>query len=291
MKRNNILIILISIIIVFLLILLFNEFKNKDDKIPNIIHFCFGLKEQTEEFYFSYYLSILSAKLLNNPDKMYFYYHYEPYGKWWNSAKQLVILEKVEIPQYWGKKPLTKIAHKADKIRMDKLYEIGGIYLDIDTISVRPYIHLLNNECVLGLEKDKNGNIIGICNAIMFTSPKSKFFEIWLSEYENNFNSHGWAEASIILPYKIYEKNKNTVKLLNNTSFFYPAWDEVDKIFKDSAEINSKLITLHLWETKSMDYLKNINIKWVYNNKDTLYAKIIFKLINENKLLDYIQPE
>ena len=291
MKRNNIIIILILIIIIFVILILCDLLKNKADKIPNVIHFCFGLKEQTEEFYFSYYLSILSAKLLNNPDKMYFYYYYEPYGKWWDSAKKLVILEKVDIPKYWGKKPLTKIAHKADKIRMDKLYQRGGIYLDIDTISVRPYRHLLNNQCVLGLERDKNGKILGICNAIMLTTSNSKFFELWLSEYEKNFDSDGWGEASIELPYKIYENNKNTVKLLDNTSFFYPSWVEIDKIFKDKAEINKDLIILHLWESKSMEYLKIINIKWVYNNKDTLYSKIVFKLIKHNNLLDYISPE
>ena len=48
--------------------------------INNIIHFVFGLKEQTEDFLFSYYLAILSAIVVNNPDKVYFYYHYEPKG-------------------------------------------------------------------------------------------------------------------------------------------------------------------------------------------------------------------
>jgi hypothetical protein len=302
MKINNISFILICIITLFFIFIIYNGLEKYDgfsvndvftnnNKIPNIIHFCFLTEnlEKAEEFYFFYYLAILSAKLLNNPDKIYFYYNYEPYGKWWDSAKKLVTLEKVDVPEYWGKHQLIKMAHKADKIRMDKLYERGGIYLDMDTISVRSYAHLLNNECVLGLEKDKNGKIIGICNAVMLTSPKSKFFKLWLLEYENHFVPNGWAEASIILPYKIYENNKDTLTLLNNTSFFYPSWEEIDKIFKESAEINSDLIVLHLWQSKSVQYLKNMNIQWVYNNKHTLYSKIIIKLITENKLLDYIR--
>ena len=56
--------------------------------INNIIHFVFGLKEQTEDFLFSYYLAILSAIVVNNPDKVYFYYHYEPKGKWWEKIKK-----------------------------------------------------------------------------------------------------------------------------------------------------------------------------------------------------------
>ena len=49
--------------------------------IPNIIHFVFGLKEQKEEFLFCYYISILSSKLVNNPEKIYFHYHFEQHYK------------------------------------------------------------------------------------------------------------------------------------------------------------------------------------------------------------------
>ena len=55
--------------------------------IPNNIYFVFGFKKQIEEFLFCYYLSILSAKLVNNPDNIFFYYHYEPHGKWWDKIK------------------------------------------------------------------------------------------------------------------------------------------------------------------------------------------------------------
>ena len=45
--------------------------------IPNIIHFVFGLQEQTEEFLFCYYLAIVSANKINSPDEIYFHYHYQ----------------------------------------------------------------------------------------------------------------------------------------------------------------------------------------------------------------------
>ena len=108
--------------------------------IPNIIHFIFALKEQDEDFLFVYYLSVLSASKVNQPEKIYFYYHYLPYGHWWEKLKKIpnIILEKVDLPTHIGNKPIKHFAHKADKIRMEKLYERGGVYMDIDTISVRP---------------------------------------------------------------------------------------------------------------------------------------------------------
>ena len=157
--------------------------------IPNICHFVFGLKKQTEEFLFCYYISVLSASLINKPDKIYFYYHYEPYGRWWDKVKKIdnIYFEVIEVPTHIGKKPIKKVPHKADWVRMNKLFERGGIYLDIDTICVKPWKHLLNNTVVLGKEREKNGNERDICNAIMFTEEKSKFFEIWLEKYEAAF--------------------------------------------------------------------------------------------------------
>ena len=34
----------------------------------NICHFVFGMKKQTEEFLFSFYIAVYSAYLINNPD-------------------------------------------------------------------------------------------------------------------------------------------------------------------------------------------------------------------------------
>ena len=145
--------------------------KDNENKIPNVIHYVFGLKKQTEEFLFVYYLSVLSASKVNDPDKIYFYYHYEPFGPWWEKLKKIknITFEKVDIPTHMGNKPIKHVAHKADKIRMDKLYERGGVYMDIDTISVRPYKHLLSEDTVLGYEVPPDT----ICNAVMLTKAKS----------------------------------------------------------------------------------------------------------------------
>ena len=40
--------------------------------IPKIVHYVFGLKQQTEEFLLIYCLSILSVKAVINPEKIYF---------------------------------------------------------------------------------------------------------------------------------------------------------------------------------------------------------------------------
>lgn len=258
--------------------------------IENICHFIFGLKEQTEEFLFTYYISVYSAFIINKPTEMNFYYHYEPYGLWWEELKKIknLYLHKVNIPDKIGKKPIKKTAHKCDKLRMDILYDKGGIYLDIDTICVKPWKHLLKGDVVLGMEYPD-----GICNAIMFTKPKSKFFKIWMDFYEKHFNPDGWREASIVLPYKLSQYYSNLVTIKNPDVFFLPNWNETNKIFELENDIPENLITLHLWESHSLRYIRNIkDWNWSYENSHTIYGKILLELKtniitsieNDNKL-------
>ena len=244
----------------------------------NICHFVFGLKEQSEEFLFCYYISVFSAYLINNPDIIYFYYHYEPYGKWWDKLKLIssIKIEKIDVPTHIGSKKIQKVAHKADWVRMKKLYDKGGIYLDIDTICVKSWKHLLNNDVVLGKEEPN-----GICNAIMFTKAKSEFFKIWLDHYENHFNPNGWRQASIVLPEKLSKQFPNLLTLKEPNVFFLPNWNETQEIFVNKKEIPQHLISLHLWEKFSLKYMENIDDwSWAYKNSHTMYGKILLNLID-----------
>ena len=137
---------------------------------------------------------------------------------------------------------------------MNILYNMGGVYLDIDTICVKPWKHLLNEEVVLGKDLP-----VGICGSIMFSKPKSKFFELWLEKYESHFNPNGWIEASIELPEKLIKENPNLVTLKEPEAFYIPNYSETKQIFVDNKEIPTNLISLHLWKSFSIKYLKHIN--------------------------------
>lgn len=244
----------------------------------NICHFVFGMEKQSEEFLFTYYIAVYSAYLINNPDTIYFYYHHEPYGTWYDRLKLIPNLKlvKIDIPTNIGNKKIIKTAHKADWVRMNMLYDKGGIYLDIDTICVKPWIHLLNKDVVLGKEVPD-----GICNAIMFTKPKSEFFKLWLDNYESYFNPNEWREASIELPEKLAKDFPNLLTLKEPDVFFLPNYNETNKIFVDDKEIPTNLISLHLWETNSLKYMEKINDwSWAYENSHTMYGKMLLNLID-----------
>lgn len=253
--------------------------------IPNICHFVFGFKEQDEEFLFCYYLAVYSAFIVNNPDKILFFYHHEPHGPWWEKLKKIpcISLVHIPIPTHIGKKIIKKTAHKADWIRMNVLYQFGGVYLDIDTICVKPWKDLLNEQVVLATQVP----IPGICNAIMMTEPKSEFFKIWLDRYEKPFNPDGWEESSIFLPFEIMMTNFDKVTMKNPDTFFIPHFKETEKIFELPQDIPDNLISLHLWESYSLKYMKKIkDWSWAYENTDTLYGKMMLNL-KRHTIQDY----
>ena len=268
--------------------------ENINDKIPNIIHYIFGLDEQKEEFKFVYYLSIYSNYLINKPNIIYFHYQYLPYGYWWDKIKNIVKLNYVNgNNMFWGNKKIVKFAHKADKLRLDILYKYGGIYMDIDTISYKSYQDYLNYDFVIGIQEEnyKNENITLYCNAILFSKKNNIFIEKWIKEYENHFIPQGWCEASVHLPSIIFNNlsinEKSNIKILEKECFYYPLYNETEKIFENNLEeINSKLITLHFWNTFSSIYINKIlNFEWAQEN-NSLYSKLMKNIIDiESKLL------
>lgn len=276
---------------------LFNDISlinyiSKTIEIPNIIHYIYGLKKQTEEFPFIYYISILSNKIINNPYVIFFHYQYEPYGYWWDKIKNVVKLNYVDATNlYWGKKKIIKYAHKADKLRLDLLNKYGGIYMDIDTITYKSYNNLLNNNFVIGIQEKEYGNdkMTLYCNAIMLSKPNNIFIKKWIEMYEKDFIPDGWSESSIFLPQKILslltEEENKYITILDKEYFYWYLYNETDKIFESNntnseIEINNNLMTLHLWNSFSEKYYYQYNDFNNSINKNSVYSQILKNLIN-----------
>ena len=238
--------------------------------VPNIIHFIFGLEKKfgNRPFSIFHYLAIKSAYEINEPDKIYFYYKYEPQGYWWGKAKKYVEPILISVPrQIYGNK-LYHYAHKSDVIRLMILFKYGGIYLDIDTICLRPFTNLLNNSCVMAKELLHNGEEHGLCNAVILAEKGSKFIQYWLSTYKH-FRSKGkdiyWAEHSVRVPLKIAELYPNTLHIEPERSFFYPSYfqEDLKMLFQKNLSFPEAYV-FHLWESLSFDsYLSKLTREYI----------------------------
>jgi glycosyltransferase involved in cell wall biosynthesis len=267
---------------------LIHKLNTLTDSIPNIIHYVFGLEKQIEEFPFVYYLSILSNYLINKPLAIYFHYQHLPNGKWWDKIKNLLKLNFINTDNiFWGKKKIMKFAHKADKIRLEMLYKYGGVYMDIDTITYKPYHHLLKYDFVIGIQEENYGEdkITLYGNAILFSRKNNIFIKKWMDKYEEYFDPNGWCEASIHLPHTILLDHylySDSFHILEKEALYVPSYNEVDKIFEKEYPINDSLLTLHLWNSFSNKYYKDIkDFDWILkNNSNSLYSSLIKNLID-----------
>jgi hypothetical protein len=229
-------------------------------------------------------MSILSAVAVIKPEHIYFWYAHEPHGKWWDIVKPHLDLKKVVPPATIGSKPLKKVAHKADIVRMQKLMEYGGIYLDIDTICVRPIDDMLNNSMVMGEEGD-----YGLCNAIMMANKNSPFLHKWWKDYESVFESDGWAEASVHYPRQL-SKTETSITIYPEDSFFKPSFYETEAIFvTPTRTVPPNLRILHLWESKSNQYYTFQSVEEMKQSQ-SLYGAIVRHLFETTDIRSYLPP-
>jgi len=274
--------------------------------IPNMLHFVFGMAPDFggKPFSLCHYLSIRSAVELNKPVKALFHYQYEPGGECWEKAKPLLTLNKVVAPDSFMGQPLYHVAHKADVIRLQALKETGGIYLDLDTISVRPLTELLSNSFVIGQElkptyvpknwrqrlkhklgwtKDSSKNATGLCNAVLLSEKNSDFVNLWLEEYKT-FRSKGrdkyWNEHSVLVPEKLAAAHPAKLTRLSPYAFHYPLYDKAGlrSMFEEQTEFNEAYLH-HLWESFSWDnYLSKLTVENI-REKNTTYNLIARKYL------------
>lgn len=256
--------------------------------IPNVIHFIYGLDPTFggKPFKLFHYLAIKSAYEVNKPEKIYFVYAYEPSSEWFDKIKPYVELVKVTPPSHIFGNKLYHYAHQSDVIRLERLLEYGGIYLDLDTICIKSLAFLLKNDFVMGEEyhlwsESPNEPLEkyykGLCNAVILSTSDSPFLKRWYESY-STFKSKGkddfWIEHSVVIPGKLAKSYSNEIKILGEEAFFYPSWDETSlkNLFTEVNEYPAAYLH-HLWESVAWPYLENITISSILK-EDTTYNKI-----------------
>ena len=237
--------------------------------------------------------------MVNRPDLVLFHYGYEPAGEWWRQIKQLVEPRVVKVPDYIHGRPLVHFAHQSDVVRLQVLQKLGGIYLDMDTISIRPLTPFRKHSFVIGkqttifpwnwkqcLKKSMMEGtthyfrrpIAGLCNAVLLSEAKSPFLNIWLNAYKN-FRSTGrdeyWDEHSVKIPHQLAKKHSDCIHQASEWAFHYPLFDVsgLKDLFVHNKQF-PKAYVHHLWDSFSREkYLNALTIETI-KSRDTTYNVI-----------------
>lgn len=273
--------------------------------IPNIFHFIFGMSPDFggKPFSLVHYLAIKSAKEVNKPDCIYFHYEYEPTGEWWEKIKPELLLNKITAPTEIFGNRLYHVAHQSDVVRLNMLNKYGGVYLDLDTLSIKPLHSFYDHSFVIGeqlvpkysfydshflriatgirrLNKQAffGAKVEGLCNAVMMSEVNSPFLNLWLNEYRT-FRSKGndahWGEHSVFVPKRLAKENPSLIHVASPYAFHYPLYNKLglQYLFEKKRVFHDAYLH-HVWESQSWNkYLKDLNVQAI-KEVDTTYNMI-----------------
>ena len=262
--------------------------------IPKVIHYIFGLREDFcgKPFTDFHLLNIVTASRLNPTYKIKVYYYYEPDCWQFKALRNFCEVIKLDsIPSTIAGKSVKWGEHVCDYLRVSKLLEEGGIYLDTDVVCINPFDDLLGHDCVMGLEY--SGKMTwGLCNATILAKKGSEFLRLWKDNYDKQYINDSWNTDSVLVPYDLAVKHPKTIRMAPPDFFFKYPWDSdgFTMMFKAVAPLDYAY-TMHLYESRPGHYeeLCKYTLENVSNMKSTLayiYRKVVFK--DEN--ICYAEP-
>jgi 2-polyprenyl-3-methyl-5-hydroxy-6-metoxy-1,4-benzoquinol methylase len=235
-----------------------------DQIAPRIIHFIY-LSDGGEDFPFLYYIALKSAKICNPTYKVILHSNIQPSGPFWRCVEGSISLAKVDVPISIFGIEIQRIEHKVDILKLGILLDFGGVYLDLDTVCLRPFDKFLKNVAVMGQESDD-----GLCNAVIIAPRHATFLLKWQDGYRDFHNSQ-WNEFSVKLPMRIAQSCGDLIEVVPPETFFLPNYNpqSLQDLFVHTKPFPDAYI-FHLWAHVSKEYTEQINIDAIYR-VDTTY--------------------
>lgn len=239
------------------------------------LHFVYlkdELKSETAyDFNVINFVCVMSA-LSKNPDyKAYFWTNLSPEQRakmpFLEKLKSKVTFGQILAPKEIFGNPITFVQHQADIVKIDKLIEYGGVFMDTDVLVVKPFDDLLDNTFVLGKE---NKTRIGM--AIVMAEKGSQIVQEWREGYRdfngNQYKGHAhykslktreekkaqqffWIYNSIYKLGDILQKHPEA-KILEKQAFYYPSnhfseWNDFAGKPKEAIPGIEQSYGHHLW--------------------------------------------
>lgn len=239
-----------------------------------IVHFVFGLKPQVEPFHLLHYLAIESCRQVVAPDEIRLHVHNLPYGVYWDLARPLVTLNRIEPVAAVETKPVDPViapyryAHHSDVIRLDVLARDGGMYADIDTIFVRPVPdQWWNLDAVIGQEAPVVDPVRGepepsVSNALVMARPGASYIERWRAQIIEAMDG-SWSGHSCRLATRLAERYPHEVLVVDRECFspFGHTPEEMRALLEEpaAADVLDQTYSVHLcahlwWEQTRTDF-------------------------------------
>jgi hypothetical protein len=168
------------------------------------------------------------------------------------------------IPRFVNNHTVSFKQHQADLMRIHILEKIGGVYMDIDVLSLKPFDgtdvkpvceensftknNLYENNTVMSREATRK-----LANCIIMSRKNNPFTQEWIRQYETNYGVHEdwWGGLSVVTPHFLAQKIPDKISILTGKMFIPFLFDNMEFFYKDISDTLTDSFTVHLWETEA----------------------------------------
>ena len=232
-------------------------------EIPRVIHLLyFG----ETEFYNFHHRCVHSMLQYMPHYEIRIYNSKEPVNnKYWDDIKAQpgVRILKIDVPQFFDGFELKHFQYKADVVRLELLYEHGGVYLDLDMIITRPFDEVFKSGHSFYISEERT-NCRSLINAFLAAKPKNEFIKLWLNEFKSGLRLGIWAHHIRDSNKKLIDDHphylhKYRMKVLDGIVFMPLHWQDTVAFLNSESvpyEFPAESYGTHLWETILGDIMR-----------------------------------
>jgi hypothetical protein len=190
-------------------------------------------------------------------------------------VKDLFEVRPVEMPSEIGGVPLEHIQYKADVLRLQIMQKLGGIYLDTDSLLLKPLTPFVGQEMVLARESHDS-----LAMSPIIAKPDAEFIGKWLERIPAALEVGTWAYHAVNLPVEI---SKEYFCDIRPQEEFFP-FDLRHNYLFDDGRANEHIermgdpYALHVYETYWAGYLQGVDEAYM-KTRDTLFARLFRDLV------------
>jgi hypothetical protein len=186
--------------------------------IPNTIHMIYPVTDRTRPFSSLNVEAVKRAFTIHKPDVFLLWTNVGPSDiQHYSKIAGMVDLAKTDLP----KGPDVYPQYLSDIMRLQILDQEGGIYMDTDMLTLKPYSLMLARRMLnAGWEGASRESV---SNALMAAPPKDPFVREWLRRLPEAQKSPVWAYGGVVLPAEMSREPEYDDKIcLYNHDFSCP---------------------------------------------------------------------
>jgi hypothetical protein len=266
-------------------------YNETHDNIPKYFHFIYisgGV-----DFCLMHYVAIRSCFEVHKPKQIFIYTDSEQKdNEWWELCKKYATVVKVTIPLYVNNHKINHKQHQADLMRVHILDKIGGVYMDIDVLSLQPFDgstikpvceekshtkeNLYENHIVMSREASEK-----LANCVVASRKNNPFVQEWIKQYETKYGTHQdwWGGLSVVTPHYLAEKMPELISILIPKMFIPFLYNNMEFFYKDISDTLVESFTVHLWETESRKENLIPRDRDYFSNNDNTFTKLYKNLL------------